>query len=74
MDLVEKTKLLAEMLEVNISEIDAGTALESLSAWDSMAVLSLMALLEEHFGRSDIDGRQISQMKIIEDIFKVMEK
>jgi acyl carrier protein len=73
MDILEKTKLLAEMLEVDVSEINADTLLESISTWDSMAALSLIALLEEHFGRSDIDGRQISQMKIIEDIYKVME-
>ena len=74
MDLIEKTRLLAEMLEVHVSEITADTILELIPAWDSMAVLSLIALLEEHFGRTNIDGREISQMKTIEDIFKVMEK
>ena len=74
MDAVQKTILLAEMLEVNVSEIYADTLLDSIPTWDSMAVLSLIALLEEHFGRSDIDGREISQMKTIEDVFKVMEK
>jgi hypothetical protein len=39
-----------------------------------MAALSLIALLEEHFGRSDIDGTQIRQMKKVSDIFEVMER
>lgn len=73
MDATEKTRLLAEMLEVDVSEIKADTLLESIPAWDSMAVLMLISLLEEYFGRSDIDGREISQMKTIEHIFKVME-
>jgi acyl carrier protein len=74
MDIAEKTRLLAEMLEVDISEVKADKELESLSSWDSMAALSLIALLEEHFGRSDIDGTQIRHMKKVDDIFKVMER
>ena len=74
MDIAEKTRLLAEMLEVDASEVHADTELESFSTWDSMAALSLIALLEEHFGRSDIDGTQIRHMKKVDDIFKVMEK
>ena len=74
MDVDKKTKLLAEMFEVDALEINSDTLLESIPTWDSMAVLSLIALLEEYFGRSDIDGREISQFKTIEDIFKVMEK
>jgi acyl carrier protein len=74
MDIAEKTRLLAEMLEVDISEVQADKQLESLSNWDSMAALSLIALLEEHFGRSDIDGTQIRQMKKVSDIFEVMER
>jgi acyl carrier protein len=74
MDVIEKTVLLAEMFEVDVSQINGDTILESIPTWDSMAVLSLIALLEENFGRTDIDGREISQMKFIKDIFKVMEK
>jgi acyl carrier protein len=74
MDIAEKTRLLAEMLEVDISEVQADKQLESLSNWDSMAALSLIALLEEYFDRSDIDGTQIRQMKKVGDIFEVMER
>jgi len=74
MNVDKKTSLLAEMFEVDASEINSDTLLESIPTWDSMAVLSLIALLEEYFGRSDIDGQEISQFKTIEDIFKVMEK
>lgn len=74
MDTTEKARLLAEMLEVNQTEIRPDTLLETIPTWDSMATLSLIALLEEHFDRSDIDGNQIKHMKKVEDIFKVMEK
>lgn len=74
MDEVKKINLLAEMLEVNVSEINADTLLDSIPTWDSMAALSLIALLEENFDRSDIDGREISQMQKIQDVLNVMEK
>ena len=73
MDIIEKTQLLAETLEVSPSSINAATLLDSIPTWDSMAALSLIILLEEKFGRVDIDGSQIKNMKTIEDIFKVME-
>lgn len=74
MDEVKKINLLAEMLEVNVLEINADTLLDSIPTWDSMAALSLIALLEENFDRSDIDGREISQMQKIQDVLNVMEK
>lgn len=74
MDIDQKTRLLAEMLEVDAAEVTADTPLDAFPAWDSMAVLSLIALLEEHFGRADVDGTQIRHMKKVEDVFKVMEK
>jgi acyl carrier protein len=74
MDIAEKTRLLSEILEVDVSEVQADKELESLPSWDSIAALSLIALLEEHFGRSDIDGAQIRLMKKVDDIFKVMEE
>ncbi len=73
MDIIEKTQLLAEMLEVRASSINAATLLDSIPTWDSMAALSLIILLEENFGRLDIDGNQIKNMKTVEDIFNVME-
>ena len=73
MDIIEKTQLLAEMLEVRASSINAETLLDSIPTWDSMAALSLIILLEEKFARLDIDGNQIKNMKTVEDIFNVME-
>jgi len=74
MDIIEKSRLLADMLEVDIAEIRADATLESFAMWDSMTTLSLIALLEEYFGRKDVDGVSIQEMKKIEDVFTVMEK
>jgi acyl carrier protein len=74
MDNAKKIQLLAEILEVDATEIKAEFWLDGYPTWDSMAVLSLMDLLEEHFGRSDVDGSQIRNMKKVEDIFNLMKK
>lgn len=74
MDIMKKMSLLADLLEVDVSEIQSETMLDTIPNWDSMAALSLIVLLEEHFGKTDIDGRQISQMQKIEDVLKIMEK
>lgn len=71
---IEKIKLLADMLEITPAELNADTALDSLTNWDSMAALSLIALLEEHFDRADIDGSQIKHMKKVAEILEIMEK
>lgn len=74
MDVNEKITLLADMLEITPAELSAETVLDSIPNWDSMAALSLIALLEEHFDRADIDGSQIKHMKTVADIMVVMEK
>lgn len=74
MNIEEKIKLLAEVLEIDASAIEENTELASLSTWDSMTALALIVLLEEHFERSDIDGNQIKRFKIVADILNVMEK
>lgn len=74
MDISEKIKLLADILEVDAEGIDANQMLDSIPTWDSMAALSLIAMLEEHFNRSDIDGNLIKRMVSVQDILNVMEK
>jgi len=73
MELKEKIKLLADMFEVDPSEISPDTALESIPTWDSMTALSLIVLLEDHFGKTEVDGGQIKNFKTINDIIFQME-
>jgi acyl carrier protein len=74
MELGEKIKLLADMLEINPSEINPGTRLDSISTWDSMSALLLIVLLEDHFGKTEIDGGKIKSFKLVGDILSEMER
>lgn len=66
----EQMELLEEMFEVDAGTMKPETALDTLP-WDSMAMLSLIALVNEHYGKR-IAGAQIKGFKTIADILAVM--
>lgn len=67
----EKISLLEEMFEADAGTISLETALDTLQ-WDSMSMLSLIALVNERFGKKLI-GPQLRSMKTVADIVAVME-
>lgn len=67
----EKIGLLEEMFEAEAGTLKLETALDTLS-WDSMAMLSLIALVNEKFGKK-LAGSQLRGFKTIADIITVME-
>jgi len=74
MDKNEKIKLFSEdVLMAGDIALDEDTLLESLSEWDSMAALSLIAMLEEKFSRVDIGGEEISGLIKVSDVLVLME-
>lgn len=73
MNVEDKISLIAEILDVPANDIQVNDSLESFESWDSMASLMLISVLEESFSRTDVEGAEISNMKTIEDIIKVME-
>ena len=68
-----KIKILAdEVFQVDPSELSLDTKLDSISTWDSMAVLALISVYEEHFQKLDIDGNTIKKFITIQDILETM--
>ncbi len=41
---------LAEILEINPSELSSATALDTIDTWDSLATISFIALVDEKTG------------------------
>ena len=73
METQNKIKILAdEVFQVDQSELTLDTILDSISTWDSMAVLALISVYEEHFQKLDIDGNTIKKFKTINDILETM--
>ncbi|MGI6085621.1 MAG: phosphopantetheine-binding protein [Acetivibrionales bacterium] len=69
----EKLALLEEMLELDEGSLSPETSLESINEWDSVAALSLIVLMDEEFGRQ-LTGKEIKDLKYINDILSLMEK
>lgn len=66
-----KIKLLEEMFEADAGSINSETELDNLP-WDSMAMLSLIALVNEHYGKR-LTGLQLKSFKKVEDLLSAME-
>jgi acyl carrier protein len=68
----EKLGLLEEMMELDSGTLKDYTELANLEQWDSLAKLSLIALVDEKFGKS-LTGEQIRAFKTVKDILDSME-
>ena len=59
--------LLDELLELEPGTVKGSETLDSFESWNSLAVISLMALVDEHFGIS-LQPRQIAACSTIADL------
>lgn len=73
MELKEKMILIEETLDTEEGALSPETLLEDLDEWDSIAALSLIAMLDDNFERT-ITGDEIKALKTVGDILTYMEK
>jgi len=71
MDLQQKLNLLEEMLDLDQGSLEVTTILDSLDGWDSVAAISLIAIVDEHFDKV-ITGAMIKEFKTVQDILNIM--
>jgi acyl carrier protein len=67
----EKIELLEEVFEQDPGSIAPEMSLDMLH-WDSMAMLTVIALVKEHFDKP-LSGAQIKEFKTVGDILNFME-
>lgn len=72
MDLNKKIELLADLFEVEPSEIVEKVKLDDFEPWDSMSKLSLIVLMDDEIGKK-LTGEQIRAFKTIGDIIVFMD-
>lgn len=72
MEIKEKLVLLEEMLELDHNTLSAEMKLDDIESWDSVAAISLMALIDEHFDYQ-LTSNEIKSFESIGDILKVMK-
>lgn len=72
MNIDVKLQLLADLFEVEKSEITRDTILDSFEPWDSMSKLSLIVLMDDECNKK-LTGETIRTFKTIGDILDFME-
>lgn len=72
MDKDKKIELLADLFEVESSEIVDDVELDGFEPWDSMSKLSLIVLMDDELGKK-LNGEQIRAFKTISDILAFMD-
>ena len=72
MEVREKLALLEEMLEIDAESLMPETVLKELDNWDSLAMISLIALLDEKFNKK-VPGKTIKGFQTVQDIINNME-
>lgn len=68
----EKIAMLEEMMELDEGTLTPQTELVDLVEWDSIAVISFIALVDDEFDKT-IKGSQIKEFKTVADALAVME-
>ena len=69
----QKIEIIADILEVEPDEVQEDMVLEDFETWDSVAVLSVIAMMDEHFGKYPHASEIRSYIKV-GDLMKNMEK
>ena len=61
---------LADALEISLDSLSKDAELNSLN-WDSLAVISCIALADEHFGVM-LSGEELAKVTIVQDIIDLI--
>ena len=68
----EKLEIIADILEVEADELQEDTVLDDFETWDSVAVLSVIAMMDEKFGKYP-HASEIRQYIRVIDLMNSME-
>lgn len=63
----KKIELIAEVLDLDASELSPETDLGGLEAWDSLAALSMIVMVDEQFGKK-LSGETMKTFRTVQDI------
>ncbi|MBQ9610441.1 MAG: acyl carrier protein [Lachnospiraceae bacterium] len=73
MSIEEKKEVLADILEVDIEEIVEDRELSTYEAWDSIAVLGVISVINEKAGKFP-HADDIKKLKTIGDVLKALDE
>lgn len=69
---LEKMQCIADSVEMEVDELTPDTVLSDLENWDSVAVLSIIAVINENFNRFP-SAEDILSFKTVKELMDSME-
>lgn len=72
MDSSPLVREMEEVLRIEPGSLQASDRLHDLQAWDSMAALSLIALVDERYGVT-LDANRLAQCETVADVLRMNE-
>lgn len=67
----EKLTILEEIMELDEGTLAKDDLLENYDEWDSLTAISLIAIIDEKFGKT-LTGNDIKSYKTVADVLSVM--
>lgn len=71
MDLREKLAKMEEIMELDEGTLKETDALEDYDEWDSIAMLSFIAMMDSDFGKT-VDGEEVRKFVTVQDALERM--
>lgn len=71
MDFETKMNMLADMFELDVSELSPEMDLDDLEEWDSLAAITYVVMMDETFDKI-ADPDEIAEFKTVQDILNSM--
>lgn len=68
----EKLEKIAEIMDLEVEDLKEEALLSDYEEWDSVAVLSFIALMDEEFGKA-VKGAEIKEFVTIKDVMDTMK-
>lgn len=68
----EKLEVIADILEMEVEELAEDMLLEEIEAWDSVAVLSVISVMDEKFGKLP-PASEIIKCKTVSELMAIMQ-
>lgn len=68
----EKLEKLEEIMDLEANTLKPEDALADYEEWDSIAILSFIALMDEEFEK-EVNGATIKTFKTVQDVLNCME-
>lgn len=67
-----KMELLAEIMDLSPDALSPDTVLEELDEWDSIALISFIAMMDDEFGKV-VKGTEVKEKKTVAELMAMME-